>query len=229
MEYPIRINKYLAHQGIASRREADRLIEAGLVHINRKVAKLGDVVEERDHVVVSKKVARRERTYLAYHKPKGVITNKDNAGKTESVLDRLAREHGIEGVFPIGRLDKDSTGLIILTNDGRLTGHLLDPERAVEKEYQVTVNKDLAPSFKEKMERGVDIEGYTTKPATVHLRGARTFTIILTEGKKHQIRRMCMNLGYTVVSLKRVRVANIMLGELKPGAVRELSASEIGL
>ncbi len=229
MDFPIRINKYLAHQGIASRREADRLIESGLVHINHKVAKLGDVVKEHDHVVVSKKVARRERTYLAYHKPKGIITNKDDAGQTESIIERIEHDHGIVGVFPIGRLDKDSTGLIILTNDGRVTKHLLDPASHVEKEYRVTLNKDIGPSFKDKMERGVDIEGYTTRPCTVRVNGARSFTIILTEGKKHQIRRMCMNLGYTVTALKRIRFGSITLSGLKPGEVRELTAQAFGL
>lgn len=226
MEFPIRINKYLAHQGIASRREADQLIADGLVHINHKVAKLGDVVNETDRVVVSKLVEEKQHEYYAYHKPFGVISVTSDGGD-ESIAERIAHDHDLHNVFPIGRLDKNSTGLIILTNDGRITSQVLDPKNKHEKEYEVSVNKTLKENFKRLMERGVDIEGYTTKPCTVKVTGQKSFRIILTEGKRHQIRRMCMNLGYTVEKLKRVRIGKLTLGNLKSGEVWELSLDEI--
>lgn len=226
MEYPIRIGKYVAHMGFASRRGATDIIKQGLVHINNKTAVVTDMVKEGDKVVVSKKVLRKEYVYYAYHKPVGLISVKSDGGD-ESIEERVKKTHGLSGVFPIGRLDKLSSGLIILTNDGRITAPLLDPEQYHEKEYRVSVNKKLASSFKEKMEGGVDIEGYKTKPCKVRTTGERSFTIILTEGKRHQIRRMCMNLGYTVTKLERVRMGAITLGNLPAGEMRPLTPREI--
>jgi len=135
------------------------------------------------------------------------------------------------GVFPVGRLDKDSEGLMILTNDGRVTGPLLNPEAEHEKEYEVRVDKAIKSGFIKKMAKGVDIEGYTTKRAKVKKTGrnpnGKTFRITLTEGKKHQIRRMCAALGYQVQSIKRVRIENIELGKLKPNQYRKLSGKEL--
>lgn len=226
MEYPIRIGKYVAHKGYASRRGATEIIKRGLVHINARTAVVTDMVEEGDKVVISKKVLRKEYVYFAYHKPLGLISVKSDGGD-ESIEERIKKTHDISGVFPIGRLDKQSSGLIILTNDGRITAPLLDPELYHEKEYRVSVNKKLARSFKEKMEAGVDIEGYTTKPCTIRITGDRSFAIIITEGKRHQIRRMCMNLGYTVTSLQRVRMGSIRLGTLPVGEMRPLTEREI--
>lgn len=226
IQFPIRINKYLALKGYASRREADRLIESGLVHLNHKVAKLGDMVQENDHVVVSKLVHQHEKLYFAYHKPLGVISVKSDGGD-ESIEERIKKDHGVTGVFPIGRLDKNSTGLIILTNDGRITAPLLSPEYEHEKEYDVTVNKKLKDNFKTLMEGGVDIEGYVTKPCKIRITGEKSFRIILTEGKRHQIRRMCMNLGYTVEKLKRIRIGDITLKGINSGEIRSLTKEEV--
>ncbi len=225
MEYPIRIGKYLAHKGYASRRGATEMIKQGLVTINRKKAVVTDIVEERDKVAVAR-VSQRSYVYYAYHKPKGIISVTSDGGD-ESIEQRIKCDHGVLGVFPIGRLDKDSTGLIILTNDGRITGKLLDPDKKHEKEYRVTVHKPLKSNFTRLMERGVDIEGYVTKPCIVKVTGEQSFSIILTEGKKHQIRRMCMNLGYTVTRLKRVRIGAIKLGALKVGQLRKVTREEL--
>lgn len=227
IHYPIRINKYLSQKGLASRREADRLIEQGLVHLNHKVAKLGDMVEASDHVVVSRLVAEKKLVYYAYHKPTGIISVKSDGGDV-SIEEQVKKDHGVKGVFPIGRLDKNSSGLIILTNDGRITSKLLDPDQKHEKEYEVTVNKKLKENFQKLMEGGVDIEGYVTKPCTVKTMGPKSFRIILTEGKRHQIRRMCMNLGYTVEKLKRVRIGEIRLGDLKSGEIKALDSGVFG-
>jgi len=160
--------------------------------------------------------------YYAYHKPRGVITHSAQEGEKE-----IADVSPVKGVFPIGRLDKDSSGLIILTDDGRITDKLLNPEYVHEKEYIVTTKEDLKSNFKERMERGVNIEGYTTKECRVTILGEKRFSIVLTEGKKHQIRRMCAALGYVVATLERVRVMNIHLSGLKPGTHRTISGAEL--
>lgn len=224
-EYPMRLNKYLAHQGTASRREADTLIEQGFVLVNGKVAVVGQKVERSDTVTM--KGSTKEKKYLAYYKGRGIITHSPSAGEVD-IATRLKDDYSITDVNPIGRLDKDSEGLLILSNDGRVTGPLLDPEAAHEKEYEVTVDKPVNGFFLKQLEHGVNIEGYVTKPstATKH-KHALKFTLILTEGKKHQIRRMCAALGYQVQDLKRVRIANITLGELKPNQYRILKDEEL--
>lgn len=226
MEFPIRINKYLAHQGIASRREADVLVETGKVRINGKKAKNGDQVQAEDKVEVVG--ATKAKSYLAYYKGRGIITHSPSEKETD-IAFRLSRDYGITHVAPIGRLDKDSEGLIILSNDGRITGPLLDPESGHEKEYEVSVDKAINPMFVRVMAAGVDIEGYRTKPAKVkaHRTNDKKFTIILTEGKKHQIRRMCAALGYQIQSLKRVRIMNIKLDKLKPNQYRKIAGPEL--
>ena len=226
MKFPMRINKYLAHSGIASRREADELIAAGKVLVNGKPAEIGQSITETDQVEVRGKT--KQKHYYAYYKGRGVITHSPAAGETD-IMSRLKTDYNLTDVSPIGRLDKDSEGLIILSNDGRITGPLLDPEANHQKEYDVAVDKPLSGMFLRIMASGVDIEGYTTKPATVtkHPRNDKRFSIVLTEGKKHQIRRMCAALGYQVQSLKRVRVMNIELGKLKPNQYRIISGSEL--
>ena len=218
--FPMRINKYLAHQKHCTRREADELIAAGKIRINGRQALLGDQVSETDKV----EVFFRPRTYhyFAYNKPRGIVSHSPQEGERD-----IVEVAGIPGVFPVGRLDKDSSGLIILTDDGRIVERLLHPSFDHEKEYLVTVQEDLVESVKGRMERGVLIEGYITKPAQVHIRDAHTFSITITEGKKHQIRRMCAALGYTVNTLERVRVMNILLGSLPSCANRPIVGDEL--
>jgi len=226
MEFPIRINKYLAHTGVASRREADELIAKKQVKINGKIAQTGQQVEAADNVQVTGKT--KDKSYLAYYKGRKIITHSPGEGEMD-VAGRLAKDYGITHVSPVGRLDKDSEGLMILSNDGRITGPLLDPESGHEKEYHVEVDKRVSGMFVRAMAAGVDIEGYRTKPAviTAHPKNEMRFTLVLTEGKKHQIRRMCAALGYQVQSLKRVRIANIEIGKLKPNQYRKLQDEEL--
>ncbi len=219
-EYPMRINKYLAYKNLCTRREADALIKDGKVLINGVPAKLGDKVQEKDDVQVRFRV--KTYRYYAYHKPRGVITHSAQEGEKE-----IADVSPVKGVFPVGRLDKDSSGLIILTDDGRITDKLLNPDYVHEKEYIVTTKEALKSNFNERMEHGVDIEGYTTKECRVNVLGEKRFSIVLTEGKKHQIRRMCAALGYVVATLERVRIMNIHLSGLKPGAHRSITAAEL--
>lgn len=226
MDFPMRLNKYLAHQGLASRREADVLIAAGKVKLNGKKALLGFQVNEGDKVEVTGKM--KTKVYLAYYKGRGIITHSPEEGETD-ITTRLAKDYQITNVYPVGRLDKDSEGLILLTNDGRLTGPLLDPASGNEKEYEVTVDKPINGWFLKHMAEGVRIERYTTKPAAVEPVGTTKlkFRITLTEGKKHQIRRMCAALGYQVMNLRRVRIMNIEIGKLKPNQYRKLTGMEI--
>jgi 23S rRNA pseudouridine2604 synthase len=225
-EFPIRINKYLADQKIASRREADVLLEAKKVLVNGKVAVIGQKINAGDKVEV--KGTTKKYTYLAYYKGRGIITHSPATGETD-IVTRLKQDYSLTDIFPVGRLDKDSEGLIILTNDGRMTGPLLDPEAKHEKEYEVTVDKPLTKMFSTLMALGVDIEGYRTKPAKVVTlpKNDKKFLLTLTEGKKHQIRRMCAALGYQVQSLKRVRIMNIQIGNLKPNQYRKLTGTEL--
>lgn len=225
--YPMRINKYLALRGFATRRGADELIEKKKVYINGRLAELGDKVQETDKVEVRKSnKPTAPRIYVAYNKPRGVITH--SPGDDEDDIKILLEDAPeLAGVFPIGRLDKDSSGLIILTNDGRITDRLLNPKFEHEKEYVVTTVQDLRPSFKEHMEKGVEIEGYQTKPAKVRILGERKFAITLTEGKKHQVRRMVVAMRNEVKTLERTRVMNITLGRLPRGAHRSIEGAEL--
>lgn len=226
MEFPIRLNKYLAEAGIASRREADVLITKKQVRINGKIAELGQKVEAGDTVEVTGKT--KAKSYYAYYKGRGIITHSPATGEVD-IAARLAKDYGITHVSPVGRLDKDSEGLIILSNDGRITGPLLDPESNHEKEYDVSVDKNISGMFLRALQNGVDIEGYRTKPAqaTAHPRNEKRFTLTITEGKKHQIRRMCAALGYQVQDLKRTRIVNIELGKLKPNQYRKIEGAEL--
>ncbi len=225
-EFPIRINKYLAEQKIASRREADVLIERNQVLINGKVAVLGQAVNEGDKVAV--KGETKKYVYLAYYKGRGIITHSPAEGEID-IATRLKKDYSITNVAPLGRLDKDSEGLIILSNDGRITGPVLNPELNHEKEYEVTVDKPITGMFTKLMALGVDIEGYRTKPAVIKTapRSDKKFNLTITEGKKHQIRRMCAALGYQIKSLKRVRVMNIEIGTLKPNQYRKINGTEL--
>jgi 23S rRNA pseudouridine2604 synthase len=218
--YPMRINKVMALRGLSTRKDADILIERGLVSVNGKKAVLGQKVNEADVI----KVGGKQKTYryYAFNKPLGVITHSPQHGE-----DDVAESAGIPGVFPVGRLDKRSHGLIILTDDARVTDKLLNPKYDHDKEYRVKTKSKLASNFKNRMERGVNIEGYMTKECTVDVTGERTFLVTLTEGKKHQIRRMCAALGVDIADLERIRVMNIKLDQLKPGAHREIKGPEL--
>jgi len=220
--YPMRINKYLAKQGVATRRAADDLIAKKKVLINGRIAVLGDKVSETDKVELAGTIPAQNNLYYAYNKPVGIITHSPQVGERD-----IRQSVPMDGVFPVGRLDKDSSGLIILTNDGRVTDRLLNPDYDHDKEYQVRVTENLREGFKKAMEAGVDIEGYLTAPCKVRKTGPRSFNVTLTEGKKHQIRRMVAALHNQVVDLERVRILNIRLENLKPGAWRPIAGDEL--
>ncbi len=251
----MRINKYLADQQYASRRGADELIKQGRVFINGKLARLGDTVEPSDKIEVKdlSKAAKRvkagvssnviessEIAYFAYNKPVGVVTHspqEDEKDIRQMVMasiksNPLTKNIRAEKLFPLGRLDKDSHGLIILTNDGRITGKLLDPEEHHEKEYAVEAKSRLPIDFEARMERGVTIEDgngkrFKTKPCAVRIISDKRFTIILTEGKKRQIRRMCESLGVEIKDLKRTRIMDIEIGKLSDNALRQIKGEEL--
>jgi len=224
ISYPARINKYLAHNGFATRRGADELIELGKVTLNGRRAVFGDRVNE-DDIVEVKNDKHVEHVYYAYNKPKGIITH--SPGEDETSIEDNVRGRIREAVFPIGRLDKATRGLILLTDDGRITEKLLSPALAHEKEYFVKVDKPINSRFLKDIESGVLIEGYTTKPAVAKKLSEDRFALTITEGKKHQIRRMCAALGYVVKDIERVRIMNITLGSLRPGDFRKIEGVEL--
>ena len=220
--YPMRINKYLALKKHSTRRGADELINKKQVFINGRLAVLGDKVKETDEVDVRFRGKQMPYIYIAYNKPKGIITHSAQEGEKE-----IKQVVAVKDIFPVGRLDKDSHGLIILTNDGRITERLLGPNYFHEKEYLVKTKNKLRSSFKEKMEAGVKIDNEKTKKCKVQIIDDRTFKIILTEGKKHQIRRMCDALFQEVADLKRIRIMNIQLGKLADGSHRKIEGEEL--
>ncbi len=224
----MRINKYLAFKNHSTRKGGDELVESHRVYINGRVAVLGDKVSEHDVVEVRGDGKPKEYVYFAYHKPRGIITHSPQLGEQdiESAIKNIPEA---AGVFPIGRLDKDSSGLIILTNDGRITDRLLNPEYAHEKEYVVETNEKLREDFVQAMSGGVVIDEYVTQPCIVTPLGIRSFRITLGEGKKHQIRRMVDAMGNSVSTLQRIRVMNIELGDLKPGKLRKIEDQELSL
>lgn len=227
----IRLNKYLSEAGICSRREADRLIEAGRVTVDGVRAVPGMKVSEEQKICVGKKVIRgaEQKVVLAVNKPAGIVCTGDM--KVKNNIIRFL--HYPVRVTYAGRLDKDSEGLLIMTNDGDLINGMMRARYAHEKEYKVRVNKEVTPEFIEKMSRGVHIRDKeknldaVTRPCTVKKTGKYTFSIILTQGLNRQIRRMCEALGYKVDVLKRIRIMNVELGDLKPGQIRELTEQEL--
>jgi len=222
----MRLNKYLAMKGIATRRDADTLIEKRKVLVNGAIAALGDKVAETDRVEVRGQERPKTYAYIAFNKPAGMDTHREAKGEP-NVLDALPGDLKRLALFPVGRLDKASSGLLILTNDGRVTDRLLNPKHAHEKTYDVSTKKPLRSSFKEKMEAGVNIEGYQTKPAKVEILADDRFRITLTEGKTHQIRRMVVALFNEVKSLKRVSIMGIRLGAVKLGGYRVIEGKEL--
>jgi 23S rRNA pseudouridine2604 synthase len=221
----MRLNKYISETGLCSRREADARIEAGRVTINGAVATLGMQVGEGDVVCVDGQpvAGAQQHVYLALNKPVGVIctTERDVPG---NLVDFIKYQ---ERIFPIGRLDKDSEGLLLLTNNGDIVNEILRSENEHEKEYLVTVDRPVTELFLSGMASGVRILGTVTKPCKVEPLGPATFRIILTQGLNRQIRRMCSFFGYKVRRLQRVRIINLRLGELKPGQWRELAPEEV--
>ncbi len=222
LEYPIRINKYLALKKHSTRRGADLLIAEKKVFINGRLAVLGDKVQKTDEVDVRFRGKQKPYIYIAYNKPKGVVTH--SAQNNDVDIKQVVK---VKDIFPVGRLDKDSHGLIILTNDGRIIERLLGPSHVHEKEYVVTTKNKLRSNFKNKMEMGVKIEDEMTLPCKVQIVNDHSFKIILTEGKKHQIRRMCVALFQEVLDLKRTRIMNIKLENLKEGVQRNIEGEEL--
>ncbi len=221
----MRINKYLSEAGIVSRRGADKWIEDGRVTINGQPAELGSKVEEGDDVQVDGKPVKtaEQLVYIALNKPVG-ITSTTERHIEGNVVDFV--NHPLR-IFHIGRLDKDSNGLLLLTNDGDIVNEILREEHGHEKEYIVTVDHPITQTFIDKMESGVKILGTVTKPCKVKKLGPRTFNITLTQGLNRQIRRMCSALGYNVRKLQRTRILNIHLGHLPIGQWRDLTEEEL--
>ncbi|TXC89556.1 23S rRNA pseudouridine(2604) synthase RluF [Metabacillus litoralis] len=220
----MRINKYISESGKTSRRGADKLISEGRVTINGKPAKIGSQVEPGDDVLVNGAPVRLapNYVYIALNKPVG-ITSTTEKGVKGNIVDLV--NHPLR-IFNIGRLDKDSDGLILLTNDGDIVNEILRAENKHEKEYIVSVDKPITPEFLKKMSEGVKILDTVTLPCEVRQLSKFDFQIILTQGLNRQIRRMCAELGYEVFRLQRTRIMNIHLGNLPPGQWRDLSKKE---
>ena len=220
----IRLNKYIASSGLCSRREADTLIESGKVTINGETAVQGSKVMDSDIVLVNgrKVTPDDDMIYIAFNKPLGVTCTTDKRDPS-NIIDYIGFD---ERIFPVGRLDKNSSGLILLTNDGSIVNKLLRAENGHEKEYLVTVNRSYDKNFLRSMESGVPVLGQLTLPCKLKPAGDKSFKIILHQGLNRQIRRMCEYLGYKVTRLKRIRFMNIELGGLETGKWRYLTSSE---
>jgi 23S rRNA pseudouridine2604 synthase len=222
----MRINKYLSDAGYCSRREADKLIRDKKVKINKEIAKLGDQVNDGDQVFVNNKLVKKQlkKIYLAFNKPVGIICTTDTR-KKDNIIDYI--NYPVR-VYPIGRLDVASSGLILLTNDGSIVNKILKAENKLEKEYVVRVDKVIDGGFIDNLRKGVKIEGNEewgmrkTLPTNVSKINDYTFKIVLIQGLNRQIRRMCEALGYSVVKLKRIRIGKIELGNLKEGKYKEI-------
>ncbi|AFT78202.1 RNA pseudouridine synthase family protein [Alteromonas macleodii str. 'Black Sea 11'] len=228
---PKRLNKYISDTGLCSRREADKLIEQNRVTVNNQPPELGTKVGPSDTVKVDGKVVgavasdKSDRVYIVYNKPIGITCTTERHVKG-NIIDAIGHK---ERIFPVGRLDKPSEGLIILTSDGDIVNKILRAENAHDKEYEVTVNQPISERFVNRMARGVPILGTVTKPCVVKPTGKNKFTIILTQGLNRQIRRMCEFLGYEVTKLKRTRIMHLELGSLKPGQWRNLTSRELAI
>ncbi len=223
----IRINKYLSEAGVCSRREADRLLQQGRVRIDDELAQMGSKVTDGQTVYVDgcAIALEEEDILLVFNKPVGIVcTTTDKQGKN-NIVDYIGYP---KRIYPIGRLDKDSNGLILMTNNGEISDKILRSVNGHEKEYVVTVNKDIDTTFIKKMSGGLYLKELerTTKPCKVYKEGKRTFRIVLTQGLNRQIRRMCETLGYRVMKLERIRIMNILLGDLPEGSYRDVTPQE---
>ncbi|MCF8257319.1 MAG: 23S rRNA pseudouridine(2604) synthase RluF [Flavobacteriales bacterium] len=222
----VRINKYLTEAGFCSRREADRLIDAGRVTINGKVPELGTKISVGDEVRVDgRRISppKEQHTYIAFNKPVGIVCTTDTNVEKDNIIDYINYP---KRIFPIGRLDKPSEGLILLTSDGDIINKILRARNNHEKEYLVTVNRPVTNDFVEKMGNGIPILDTVTRKCKVEQTGRFTFRIVLTQGLNRQIRRMCEYLGYDVLALKRVRIMNIPL-DVPVGKWRHLTEAEL--
>lgn len=222
----IRINKYLSEVGYCSRRAADVLLEQGRITVNGILPEIGTKVFPQDEVRVDGQLIgkpKQRHVYLAFNKPVGIVSTTDTLGEKDNIIDFIGHP---ERIFPIGRLDKDSEGLILLTSEGDLVNKILRSKNNHEKEYVVTVDKPIHPSFIQKMSAGIPILGTVTAPCTVTAIHKFKFKIILTQGLNRQIRRMCAYLGYQVVQLKRIRIMHIPL-DIAVGKWRDLTPKEL--
>ena len=220
-----RLNKYIADSGYCSRREADRLISEGRVRVDGRVGALGDRVSPGMRVTVDGQPlsGESEKVYLLLNKPKGIVCTADPR-EPMNVVDYLDYPRRI---FPVGRLDKDSEGLLLLTSDGEIVNRLLRATGGHEKEYEVTIDKPVTPEFVRRMSQGVPILDTVTLPCRVRRTGERSFNIILVQGLNRQIRRMCEALGANVTHLRRIRIMNLRIGRMQPGQWRELTEQEL--
>jgi 23S rRNA pseudouridine2604 synthase len=221
----LRLNKYIAETGVCSRREADKWIEAGRVTCNLQLAQLGTQVAAGDEVRIDGNLIglKKPQIYIALNKPVGIICTTE-AHIQDNIIDYVAYP---ERIFPVGRLDRDSEGLILLTNNGDIVNEILRAENLHEKEYVVTVDRPITDLSLSMMASGVKIMGEITKPAKVTRIDSQGFRIVLTQGLNRQIRRMCSALGYKAQRLERVRIMNVLLGDLSPGEWRHLTDSEL--
>lgn len=223
----IRINKYLSQAGVCSRRQADVLIKEGRVEIDGEAASSGAKVREGQKVTVDGKPIhiQEDLVFLAFHKPRGIVCTTSRKEK-DNIIDYI---HYPVRIYPAGRLDKDSQGLILMTNDGEAANRIMKARNYHEKEYEVTVNKRITKEFIEGMRQPVPLEeiGAVTRRCKVIKEGPNQFRIILTQGLNRQIRRMCEYFGYRVIKLKRVRIMDIRLGDLKEGTYRSLTPQEL--
>lgn len=228
MEEAIRLNKYLSDAGVCSRREADRLIEAGKVLVDGRTAEMGMRVSASQEIICDgKKVAGKEKpVFLVVNKPRGIVCTTSQKDRAENIVEFLRYP---QRIYPVGRLDKDSEGLLLLTNQGDIVNKILRAGNAHEKEYAVALSRPVTEEFLKKIQEGVWLEelSVTTKPCRAWQTGTHTFHIILTQGLNRQIRRMCRALDFHVMSLKRVRIMNIKLGNLKRGEYRKLTEEEL--
>lgn len=223
----IRLNKYLSEAGICSRREADRLIENGKVLVDGQAAVMGMKITPGQVIVCDGKTVQRlgeAPVLLAVHKPKGIVCTTSDKDRAPNIVDLV---NWPTRIYPVGRLDKDSEGLILMTNQGDLVNKMMRSGNAHEKEYIVTVDRPITSHFIQLMQNGVPILDTVTRPCKAEAVGEKSFRIILTQGLNRQIRRMCGYLGYQVVSLKRVRIMNIKLGNLAPGNYRSVTGREL--
>ena len=221
----IRINKYLSDAGICSRREADRLLEAGRIRINGIQAAPGDRVTEDAKVTLDGKAIRREekKVFLLFYKPRGIVCSTKKQREETTVTEYL--DYPIR-IYPVGRLDKESEGLLLMTNQGDLVNRIMRAGNYHEKEYLVTVDREVTEEFLRGMRQGVPILDTITRPCQAERTGKHSFRIVLTQGLNRQIRRMCEYFGYHVTSLKRIRIMNLTLEGLSPGAFREITKKE---
>lgn len=230
---PTRLNKYLSEQGICSRREADRLIQAGEVTVDGRKASMGEKVTGQEQIFCKGKPVGKASggqkvrpVLLVVNKPRGIVCTTSEKDHAPTVLDLIQYP---ARVYPVGRLDKDSEGLLLMTNQGDLANRIMHAGSLHEKEYLVTVDQPFNAAFLKKMAEGVELKelGETTRPCRVEAVGPKTFKIILTQGLNRQIRRMCGELGYRVVTLKRTRIMNLHLGRLKTGDFRRVTPGEL--